>query len=87
MKFIDELDEISSKALMAVGNIAMKYNINFKEFIYNREIKKIPKGIELESFKLNFFTDTIIASETRILGWLYHEYFGEWYLFKKLRNE
>lgn len=86
MKFIDELDEISSKALMAVGNIAMKYNINFKEFIYNREIEKIPKGIELESFKLNFFTGSIIASETRILGWLYHNFFGEWYEPKLLRN-
>lgn len=87
MQFIDILNEASTETLITVGRIALKYNLDFENFVYEREIEKIPAGIERERFKENFFTDSILASETRILGWLYHEYFGEWYLFKELRNE
>ena len=38
-------------------------------------------------FKVNFLDDCVLSAEIRILAWLYHEYFGEWYQLKENRND
>ncbi|VVB94705.1 Uncharacterised protein [uncultured archaeon] len=77
--FLDKLGDAGSKTLITSGEIAYKYNLNFKKFVYEKEIQKIPAGKERELFKQNFMDDDILGAELRILGWLYHEWFGDWY--------
>jgi hypothetical protein len=86
-QFIDILDESSTETLSVTMEIAMKYSVNFESFIYGREIQKIPTGTEREWFKVNFLGDNVLSAEIRILAWLYHEYFGEWYKIKKIKDE
>ena len=83
--FIDKLDEISTKTLMIAGELGQKYNLNLGDSSYEEEIKKISDEKDLESFKQNYFSDNILGAELRILAWLYHEYFGEWYQLKESR--
>lgn len=84
---IDALDETSQDTLITTSEIASKYNINFDHFVYKREIEKIPDGPERELFKSNFLADNVLAAEVRILAWLYHEYFNEWYKIKEKRHD
>lgn len=86
-QFIDILDEAGTETLITAGEIAAKYDLNFENFVYEREIEKIPVGTEREWFKINFLDDNVLGAEIRILAWLYHEYFGEWYQLKEKRNE
>lgn len=77
--FLDKLGEAGNKTLITAGELAVKYNLNFEKFVYENEIQKIPAGKERDLFKKNFLDDNVIGAEQRILGWLYHEWFGEWY--------
>jgi len=77
--FLDMLGEASDETLANAGKIAMKYDLNLDSFVYENEIKKIPEGTEREWFKVNFLDDAVSAAEMRMLAWLYHQYFGEWY--------
>lgn len=77
--FLDKLGDAGGKTLITSGEIAIKYDLNFKKFIYEKEIQKIPAGKERELFKQNLMDDGILGAELRILGWLYHEWFGDWY--------
>lgn len=86
-QFIDILDEAGRETLITAGEIATKYDLNFESFVYEREIEKIPNGAEQEWFKINFLDDNVLGGEIRILAWLYHEYFAEWYQLREKRNE
>ena len=77
--FLDEHGEAGNKTLITAGELAVKYNLNFEKFVYEEEIQKIPAGKERDLFKKNFLDDNVIGAEQRILGWLYHEWFGDWY--------
>lgn len=79
--FLYKLGDAGSKTLITAGEIAIKYDLNFKKFNYEKEIQKIPAGTERELFKQNLMDDNILGAELRILGWLYHEWFGDWYKF------
>lgn len=82
-QFIDDLDKSSTQALSITMEIGLKYSVDFQNFVYEREIRKIPVGPKRELFKVNYLSDNVLASEMRILAWLYHKYFGEWYRVKK----
>ncbi|MDY0082014.1 MAG: hypothetical protein RBR74_02410 [Ignavibacteriaceae bacterium] len=86
-QFIDELVALSYVTLSTVGNIGIKYNVDFRNSVYEEEIKKIPAGSERETFKANFITDCVLGAEIRIMAWLYHDYFDEWFKPEKLKYE
>ncbi|HUU41156.1 MAG TPA: hypothetical protein VMW42_09455 [Desulfatiglandales bacterium] len=86
-EFIDILDGAGKETLITAGEIATKYDLNFENFVYEREIEKILAGTERERFKMNFLDDNVSGAEIRILAWLYHEYFNEWYQLREKRNE
>lgn len=85
VQFIDSLCDLSHNFLISAGEVGEKYNLSFEGFIYENEINKIPNGKERERFKENFLKDNVISAEMRILGWLYHEYFDDWYRLKEDR--
>lgn len=85
-KFIDSLAEAGKKTLITAGEISRKYDLNFGNFVYDREIEKIPTGIERELFKINLLEDNVLGAEIRILAWLYHKYFNEWYQIEEKRR-
>ncbi len=84
--FLDMLGEVGDETLITSGTIGMKYGFKFENFVYEKEIEKIPAGPERERFKVNFLEDNVIGAELRLLAWLYHEYFGDWYQIKEKRN-
>jgi len=77
--FIDMLDKISGEALVVYGDIGIKYKMDFNNFVYEKEIEKILDDQERAIFKTNFLSDNVLAAETRILAWIYQDYFNEWY--------
>jgi len=83
-QFIDILDEAGEETLITGGEIAIRYNLNFQNFEYEKEIEKIPLGFEREKFKINLLNDNVYGAEIRILAWLFHEYFGKWYKNKEI---
>lgn len=77
--FIDMLNKISGEALVVYGEIGIKYKMDFNNFVYEKEVGKIPDERERVVFKTNFLSDSVLAAETRILAWIYQDYFNEWY--------
>ena len=86
LDFIDKLDDEGKETLMTGGLISVKYDLSFDNFVYEKEIQKIPIGEERDLFKSSFLSDNIIGAEIKILAWLYHEYFNEWYNISEKRN-
>ena len=86
-QFIDLLDKAGEETLIKAGNIAIIYNFSAGSFVYEKEIEKIPPGEEREHFKAFVLQDNVLGAEIRILAWLYHDYFGEWYQIKEDRSE
>lgn len=70
----DTLDETGKETLTIAGLICDKYGFDFEDFVYDKEIEKIPKGEEREWFQVNFLDDYVLAAEIRILVWLYCRY-------------
>ena len=70
---------------MAAGNLASDCDLNMERFDYEREIEKIPPGIDRDRFKLNLMQDALLSAEIRILAWLYHAYFDEKYQLREKR--
>lgn len=85
-KFLDDLTMSSNTTLSTAGNIGIKYNVNYENFVYEKEIEKIPVGTERETFKANHLTDNVFGAEIRIVAWLYHDYFGDWFKSEKPTN-
>jgi hypothetical protein len=81
--FIDFLDDQGTETLKAAGEISVKYDLNFENFIYKVEIDKISDENDKEIFKQNYLADNVIGAEIRILAWLYYEYFNEKYAIRK----
>ena len=86
-QFIDLLDKASTETLITSSETAIKYNLKATRFVYEKEIEKIPPGEEREHFKVNFLHDNVLGAEIRILAWLYHDYFGEWYQIEEDRTD
>jgi hypothetical protein len=84
--FIDVLDEASSHTLLTAGNLASDYDLNMERFDYEREIEKIPPGIDRDQFKVNLMQDALLSAEIRILAWIYRTYYGEAYRMKEGRE-
>jgi len=78
---IDVYAESSKDPLITATTIGAKHGFTFENFIYEREVEKIPQA-ERAQFEENFLQDSVYHAQIRILAWLYHEYFGEWYQFK-----
>ncbi len=77
--YLKVLDEYWREALVTSGDLAIKYNIEFSNFDYNKELSKIPVGTELRDFKQFLLEENIMGAQIRILLWLFHAYFGVWY--------
>lgn len=82
---LDELCAVGRKTVVTAGELAREYNLDFEHFLYERELEKIPRGKEREMFKQNYLSDCVIGAEIRILAWVYHEFFGEWYQTREKR--
>jgi hypothetical protein len=82
-QFIDDLVKSSTRTLSTTMEIGLKYSVDFQNFVYKSEIQKVPEGRERELFQVNYLSDNVLASEVRILAWLYHDYFGKWYKVKE----
>ena len=76
---MDKIDTASRETIITSGSFFINYNLNTKKFVFEKEILKIPGGIEREAFKRNFLDDNILSSELRILMWLYFNYFNSSY--------
>ena len=86
LNFIDKLDDEGKETLMTAGEMSVKYDLSFVNSEYEREIQKIPIGAERDLFKSSFLADNVIGAEMKILAWLYHIYFNEWYKIPERRN-
>lgn len=84
--FIDDLDSAGRQTLIMAGTLAGAFGLRLDQFIYNREILKIPEGAQRDAFKQNYLSDCVLGAEIRALTWLYHEWFGEWYQIKERRE-
>jgi hypothetical protein len=79
VRYLQSLDETAHKSLITVGEIAVEYGLEMENFVYEREIGKIPAGSVREIFKNNLLADCVTSARLRVLAWLYHAWFGDWY--------
>jgi len=75
---IQKLFDLSGKSLEECAKIVLKYNINEKRFNLDRAMKKIGDTEEQAQFAHSLYFDRMTSARLRILGWIYHELYGEW---------
>lgn len=75
---IQKLFDASGETLKECSRIALKYDINTKKFNIDRTMKKIENAEEQARFANSLYFDRMISARLRILGWIYHELYGEW---------
>lgn len=85
-QFINDLDKAGMETLLTAGELAFKYKLILPYHDYKKEIEKIPQGVERDLYKLNSLADDVLGAEIRILAWLYHEYFNEWWVAPKRKQ-
>jgi len=76
---IQKLFDLSGETLKRCSRITLKYNIDVKNFNIDRAMKKIGKAEEQTQFANSLYFDRMTSARLRILGWIYHELYGEWY--------
>ena len=77
--FVDSLNQAGANTLMATEAPTLKYGIDWNRFVYAKEIGKVPEGEERDRFNQLLLDDCMVWSESRILGWVYQQWFGELY--------
>jgi len=75
---IQRLFDVSGKTLEECLKICLKYNINTEELDIDRAMKKIKNTKEQVRFVNSLYFDRMTSARLRILGWIYHELYGEW---------
>jgi len=81
--YIDDIMNKNDRYFKQALLIGVKYNINYDHFVYEKELAKIKTKKELEEYKYSTFVDTLNTVEARILMWIYHDIFDEWYIAKE----
>lgn len=81
--FLDGLVEKDRMAMSVVRKMARDYSFDAQTSDWNEETKKIPKE-KRQEFKQGWLDETLLNAEVRLLGWIYHEFFDEWYQPKRI---
>ncbi|GEM_PF-2634772 len=76
--FLGRINQRAAAALAKAGETAARYGLSGNP-LEAKEIEKIPAGWRQEQFKKNLLEVNILTAEMRILGWIYHLWFGGWY--------
>ncbi|MCM8768848.1 MAG: hypothetical protein NC911_04085 [Candidatus Omnitrophica bacterium] len=76
--FLSRVNQRAARALASAGEIAARYKLTGNPF-EPEEIGKIPPGWRQDKFKKSLLEANILTAEMRILGWVYHLWFGGWY--------
>jgi len=76
--FLGRINQRAAAALAKAGETAASYGLSGNP-LKAKEIEKIPAGWRQEQFKKNLLEVNILTAEMRILGWIYHQWFGGWY--------
>lgn len=76
---IQKLFDLSGETLKESSTIALRYDINTEQFDIDRAMEKIGNIKEQARFASSLCFDRIASARLRILGWIYHELYGEWF--------
>ena len=76
---IQKLFDVSGETLKESSRIALRYDINTQQFDIDRAMEKIGNIKEQARFASSLYFDRITSARLRILGWIYHELYGEWF--------
>jgi hypothetical protein len=76
---IQKLFDLSGETVKESSTIALRYDINTEQFDIDRAVQKIGNIKEQARFASSLYFDRIASARLRILGWIYHEFYGEWF--------
>ncbi|HOJ41039.1 MAG TPA: hypothetical protein PKW42_06425 [bacterium] len=76
--FLSRLNRRAARALASAGETAARYGLTGNPF-EARQMEKIPSGWRQDKFKKDLLEVNLLTAELKILGWVYHLWFGGWY--------
>jgi len=76
---IQKLFDLGGETLKKSSRIALRYDINTQQFDIDRAMQKIGNTEEQARFATSLYFDRIASARLRILGWIYHQLYGEWF--------
>ena len=85
--FLDQLGEWSYHTLTGSGRIIERYQLDIQgRFHFPTELAKIPPGEEQEEFVVCWLNDAVLATESRMLAWIFLKLFGTPYIIPEKRS-
>ncbi len=85
--FLDQLCDWGYHTLTAASRIIEMYHLEIEgRFHFPTELAKIPPGEEQEEFALCWLNDAVLATEFRMLAWIFQGLFGAPYVIPQKRS-
>jgi hypothetical protein len=85
--FVDQVGGWADQTVTEAGMITVKYDLKVEgNFVFERELAKVPTGPEQEEFKSSWLNDFILGTELRMLAWIYQQLFGTPYVTPEKRE-
>ena len=78
-KFMDKLSNDCDAQAYTLMDIGKPYKVDFKNFVYDQEVKKIPEGKSKKRFKTAFLQNHTTCGELRIISWAYYNWYEQMY--------
>lgn len=79
MRYLDQIDELSSQPLMAAGNAAVRYDLPATPSNIAEVEEKIQEPQDLADYASAYVADTLFAGRLRVLAWTFQQWYGERY--------
>lgn len=79
MRYLDQIDELSSQTLMAAGNATARYNLHATPSNFAEVEEKIQEPRDLAEYASAYVADTLLAGRLRVLAWTFQQWYGERY--------
>ena len=86
--FLDQLHAWGYHTLTGGARIIEKYDLHIEgRFHFPTEVAKVPPGEEQEQLLLCWLNDAVLATEFRMLAWIFRQLFGTPYVIPERRHE
>ena len=86
MRYLDQIDELSSQPLMAVGDAAVRYDLPATPSNLAQVEEKIQETRDFAEYASAYVADALLAGRLRVLAWTFQQWYGERYVLSHKRG-
>jgi len=79
IRYLDQIDELSTPTLMAAGKATVRYDLPANPSSLAEVEGRILESRELAEYASSYVADALLAGRLRVLAWTFQQWYGERY--------